>query len=272
MELGPKRAATPLGKESEGVSSVVDGSGKVDSGTGHNLSKEGKLSNTSVLDLNVTETVEALLGAVSRKHTEGIEESKRRLGTELVLEGTKRVVALPVWAGAKAAAGDKESNDGGLHFDCIDPKAKEQFPPSLPPLSPALPPSPLPKLAKATTSLRAFEDELGAQPPLGFFDPFGMLSGDCTQERFDRLRYVEIKHGRIAQLAFLGQIVTVPESTFPDPSTTLETPSTPSPTVLPPSSAPTPSPLPDLFRSLPSLESLSAPSCVMFPELKRARR
>jgi len=61
---------------------------------------------------------------------------------------------------------------------------------------------------KATTSLNAFENELGAQPPLGFFDPFGMLSGDCTQERFDRLRYVEIKHGRIAQLAFLGQITT----------------------------------------------------------------
>ncbi|KAI2507609.1 chlorophyll A-B binding protein [Fragilaria crotonensis] len=53
----------------------------------------------------------------------------------------------------------------------------------------------------------SFEDELGAQPPLGFFDPFGQLSGE-DQERFDRLRYVEIKHGRIAQLAFLGQIVT----------------------------------------------------------------
>ncbi|KAL3774543.1 hypothetical protein ACHAWO_003994 [Cyclotella atomus] len=62
--------------------------------------------------------------------------------------------------------------------------------------------------------LRAFEDELGAQPPLGFFDPFGMLSGDCTQERFDRLRYVEIKHGRIAQLAFLGQIT--PSDSFPN--------------------------------------------------------
>ena len=63
-------------------------------------------------------------------------------------------------------------------------------------------------VAKTTTSLNAFEDELGAQAPLGFFDPFGMLSGDVTQERFDRLRYVEIKHGRIAQLAFLGQVVT----------------------------------------------------------------
>merc|ERR1712071_713001 len=50
--------------------------------------------------------------------------------------------------------------------------------------------------------------ELGAQPPLVFFDPLGMLNGDVSQERFDRLRYVEIKHGRICQLAFLGQVVT----------------------------------------------------------------
>mmetsp|Transcript_25576 Transcript_25576/g.40238 ORF Transcript_25576/g.40238 Transcript_25576/m.40238 type:complete len:205 (-) Transcript_25576:256-870(-) len=60
---------------------------------------------------------------------------------------------------------------------------------------------------KATTALHAFESELGAQPPLGFWDPLGMLDG-ADQERFDRLRYVEVKHGRIAQLAFLGQIVT----------------------------------------------------------------
>jgi len=61
---------------------------------------------------------------------------------------------------------------------------------------------------KLSTKLNAFEDELGAQPPLGFYDPLGLLNGDCSQERFDRLRYVEIKHGRISQLAFLGQIVT----------------------------------------------------------------
>jgi hypothetical protein len=60
---------------------------------------------------------------------------------------------------------------------------------------------------KATTSLAAFENELGVQPPLGFFDPLGLLD-DADQERFDRLRYVEIKHGRIAQLAFLGNIIT----------------------------------------------------------------
>jgi len=58
-----------------------------------------------------------------------------------------------------------------------------------------------------STSLNAFESELGVQPPLGFFDPLGLLN-DADQERFDRLRYVEVKHGRICQLAFLGQIVT----------------------------------------------------------------
>jgi len=53
----------------------------------------------------------------------------------------------------------------------------------------------------------AFESELGVQPPLGFFDPLGLLN-DADQERFDRLRYVELKHGRISQLAFLGNIIT----------------------------------------------------------------
>merc|ERR1719296_391286 len=60
---------------------------------------------------------------------------------------------------------------------------------------------------KASTALSAFESELGVQPPLGFFDPLGLLD-DADQDRFDRLRYVEVKHGRIAQLAFLGQVVT----------------------------------------------------------------
>lgn len=63
------------------------------------------------------------------------------------------------------------------------------------------------KQAATSTSLNAFESELGVQKPLGFFDPLGMLK-DASQERFDRLRYVEIKHGRICQLAFLGNIVT----------------------------------------------------------------
>jgi hypothetical protein len=58
-----------------------------------------------------------------------------------------------------------------------------------------------------TTSLSAFEDALGAQPPLGFYDPLGLVE-NADQETFDRLRFVEIKHGRISMLAFLGQITT----------------------------------------------------------------
>ena len=62
------------------------------------------------------------------------------------------------------------------------------------------------KQAATSTSLKAFEDELGAQPPLGFFDPLGMVA-DGDQEKFDRLRYVEIKHGRICMLAVVGYLV-----------------------------------------------------------------
>jgi hypothetical protein len=63
------------------------------------------------------------------------------------------------------------------------------------------------QVAQTSTALNAFESELGVQAPLGFFDPLGLLD-DADQERFDRLRYVELKHGRICQLAFLGNIVT----------------------------------------------------------------
>ena len=52
----------------------------------------------------------------------------------------------------------------------------------------------------------AFENELGAQPPLGFFDPLGLVA-DGDQEKFDRLRYVEIKHGRICMLGVVGYLV-----------------------------------------------------------------
>jgi len=59
----------------------------------------------------------------------------------------------------------------------------------------------------SSTALNAFEDVLGSQPPLGFYDPLDLVA-DGDQEKFDRLRYTEIKHGRICMLAFLGQITT----------------------------------------------------------------
>jgi Chlorophyll A-B binding protein len=52
-----------------------------------------------------------------------------------------------------------------------------------------------------------YQDELGAQVPLGFFDPIGLVN-NASPERFDRLRYVEIKHGRVCMLAFLGNVIT----------------------------------------------------------------
>jgi len=53
----------------------------------------------------------------------------------------------------------------------------------------------------------AFEEELGAQPPIGFWDPLGIVAGG-DEKKFDRLRYVEIKHGRISMLAVVGYLVT----------------------------------------------------------------
>ena len=58
----------------------------------------------------------------------------------------------------------------------------------------------------SSTALNAFEGELGAQAPLGFFDPLGLVA-DGDQEKFDRLRYVEIKHGRICMLGVVGYLV-----------------------------------------------------------------
>ncbi len=63
------------------------------------------------------------------------------------------------------------------------------------------------RVTRADDLKMAFSSELGAQPPLGFWDPLGLLN-DADQERFDRLRYVETKHGRISMLAILGHLVT----------------------------------------------------------------
>ena len=70
------------------------------------------------------------------------------------------------------------------------------------------------KQATTTTSLNAFEGELGAQAPIGFWDPLGFVkSGD--KEYFDRLRWVELKHGRISMLAVVGYLVTYAGIRFP---------------------------------------------------------
>ncbi|CAB9523743.1 Fucoxanthin-chlorophyll a-c binding protein [Seminavis robusta] len=64
------------------------------------------------------------------------------------------------------------------------------------------------KQAPSTSvSLNAFEDDFGATAPLGFFDPLGLVE-DGDEAKFNRLRYVEVKHGRICMLAVVGYIYT----------------------------------------------------------------
>ena len=79
--------------------------------------------------------------------------------------------------------------------------------------------APAARMARGSILKMSFESEIGAQAPLGFWDPLNFLEG-ADQAKFDRLREVETKHGRIAQLAILGHIVTtagyrIPESITP---------------------------------------------------------
>jgi len=57
-----------------------------------------------------------------------------------------------------------------------------------------------------SSPLRAFESELGVQPPVGFWDPLGLAS-DGDAAAFARRRAVELKHGRISMLACIGYII-----------------------------------------------------------------
>ena len=95
-----------------------DVSGKTKSGTGDNLSEEGKLTDTSVLDLNVTETVETALASLIEK-SQRIEEAKRRLSTKLVLEGVKGGGGLAgLGRGESGGGGGEGGEDSSLHHGC----------------------------------------------------------------------------------------------------------------------------------------------------------
>merc|ERR1712117_995679 len=62
--------------------------------------------------------------------------------------------------------------------------------------------------------LRAFENEIGVQEPVGFWDPAG-LSADGDVVKFKRRRETEIKHGRISMLATMGYITPEFAGKFP---------------------------------------------------------
>jgi hypothetical protein len=68
--------------------------------------------------------------------------------------------------------------------------------------------APVAQQAARTTALNmAFEEELGVQAPIGFFDPLGLLNSG-SEAQFERLRFVELKHGRISMLAIAGYLTT----------------------------------------------------------------
>jgi len=60
---------------------------------------------------------------------------------------------------------------------------------------------------RTSVAVEAYSEQIGITEPLGFYDPLKLLqSGDPA--KFERLRYVELKHGRIAMLAVVGYIAT----------------------------------------------------------------
>jgi len=58
---------------------------------------------------------------------------------------------------------------------------------------------------RVATSINGFENEIGALPPTGFWDPAGLSDG-ISQGTFSDYRLAELKHGRVAMLAVLGYV------------------------------------------------------------------
>jgi hypothetical protein len=78
--------------------------------------------------------------------------------------------------------------------------------------------APVQQQARSSALNADLTKEIGAQVPLGFLDPLGFCGADPTngdQENFDRMRWVELKHGRIAMLAVVGYLVTYAGVRFP---------------------------------------------------------
>lgn len=71
--------------------------------------------------------------------------------------------------------------------------------------------APASQRASSSTTLKAFESEVGAANLPGgvtvCWDPLGFVDGK-DQANFDKYRSAEIKHGRVAMLAFLGYATT----------------------------------------------------------------
>ena len=58
---------------------------------------------------------------------------------------------------------------------------------------------PVARSVRSTSLQMSFDvkKQIGAQAPLGFFDPLGLLK-DADEETFNLYRSIETKHGRVA--------------------------------------------------------------------------
>ena len=118
--VGSEDGSNSVGERVEGVSGVVDGSWKVDSGTGGDLTQEGQHADASVLQFDVTKTVESGLGGITREHSEGVEEAKWWLNTEFALESVQGAGLGGLLSRCEGTGGgDKGGKDSGLHVDCF---------------------------------------------------------------------------------------------------------------------------------------------------------
>ena len=85
----------------------------------YQVAKESKLGNTAVLDLDIAKTVESGL-VTAGEHSERIKETKRRLNTELFLEGHVKGRGgglASLGRSERNGRGNKGSEDGDLHLD-----------------------------------------------------------------------------------------------------------------------------------------------------------
>jgi hypothetical protein len=115
--LGDSLNSSPAVRDGvEGISGVVNVSGKVNTSTVDDVSEESKLTNTSVLDLNITEAVETLLVSIIKK-SKRIEESKRRLNSELSLESIESSGGLSNLGRCECSSRRKKGGEDKLHFD-----------------------------------------------------------------------------------------------------------------------------------------------------------
>ena len=108
---GLERGET-VGDIGKGGSRVVDIAREADAGFLDEVTDDGEHGNATVLEFDITKAVKLGLVTILDK-TEGIEETKRRLGTELILESLQGTGRCLLGGGSERRSGGKEAGENG---------------------------------------------------------------------------------------------------------------------------------------------------------------